>query len=78
MPVVMTRGIQVPLPFPDYLSPGVPRRQARPGWPSRRTRPATLSRRAQTLRHGCPDCRGPLAAGEGFVTCVVCGLRRAA
>lgn len=68
MPVIMTRGIQVPLPLPGASAPSLPRRQGRP---ERRRY------RRVTPRH-CPDCRGPMATGEGFTTCVVCGLRRAA
>lgn len=63
----LTRGAQVPLPL------ALPRASVP------RARVHTSARPLRRPRIGsCPVCHGPLAAGEGYVTCVVCGLRRAA
>ncbi len=67
MPITMTRAVQVPLPIPASAATSRPRRR------TRRT-----VRRARTPQRLCDNCRGPVARGEGFLTCVVCGLHRAA
>ena len=75
MSVLMTRGVQVPLPLSP--APAVPAAS-----PKRAPAGARPRRRGRPLRRPrldpCPVCRGPLAMGEGYITCVVCGLRRAA
>ena len=68
MAVPFTRSIQ--LSFPLRLP--MPRATARR---ARQRRPLPLPLPAPTT---CPDCQGPTAHGEGFLTCVVCGYRRAA
>ena len=75
MPITMTRGIQVPLALPTTLPTTPAGAHATPN-PRRRIRPA-MPRRRPAPRF-CDNCRGPVATGEGFLTCVVCGLRRAA
>ncbi len=75
MPITMTRGIQVPLALPTTLPTTPATTHATPN-PRRRIRPA-MPRRRPAPRF-CDNCRGPVATGEGFLTCVVCGLRRAA
>ncbi len=75
MPITMTRGIQVPLALPTAPATAQPTTHATPN-PRRRIRPAMPRRRP--AQRFCDNCRGPVARGEGFLTCVVCGLRRAA
>jgi hypothetical protein len=67
MAVLKIRGVQVRLPITAALAAPA-RRDAR-----HRSRPS----RPPQIRH-CPDCRGPVAIGEGYALCVVCGRRRAA
>ena len=76
MPITMTRGIQVPLALPTAPADHAGRRTHATPNPRRRVRPA-MPRRRPAPRF-CDNCRGPVATGEGFLTCVVCGLRRAA
>ena len=68
MPVLMTRAAQLALALP-----GLKRERRRAARPRRRRPPLRLRRLPP-----CPLCRGPVAAGEGYATCVVCGDRRAA
>ena len=75
MPITMTRGIQVPLALPTAPATTPAGAPATPN-PRRRVRPAMPRRRPEP--RFCDNCRGPVATGEGFLTCVVCGLRRAA
>ena len=67
MPITMTRAVQVPLPLPAPAMASRSRRRAR-----------RSLRRPRTPQRLCDNCRGPVALGEGFLTCVVCGQHRAA
>ena len=67
MPITMTRAVQVPLPLPASATASRSRR-----------RPRRPMRRPRTPQRLCDNCRGPVALGEGFLTCVVCGQHRAA
>jgi hypothetical protein len=71
MPITMTRAVQVPLPLAG------PPAGATAASPSRRHAPRALPRPRPAPRF-CDNCRGPIARGEGFLTCVVCGRHRAA
>ena len=85
MPLTMTRSIQLELAIDSDQRPRsaglVPpwhglSREARPlrigsrGVP-RRVR--SLQQRGRAESQACADCGGPLVAGEGARTCVICG-----